>query len=329
MDNWEEVVASKFCESVRDGTHDSPKSVEKGRYLITSRHLIGGSIDLSKAYFISQTDFDEVNRRSKVDQWDVLFTMIGTVGEVCLVKERPNFAIKNIGLFKPKSELDGKWIYYYFLLPKTKQIIESLKRGTTQSYIPLGELRLFSIVIPSTKFEMAKIVDVLCALDDKIENNRRMNETLEEMARVIFKRWFVDFDPVHAKAEGKQPAHMDAETAALFPSSINDDGLPEGWVEGSLSDTVNLIGGGTPKTKEPTYWGGDIDWFSVVDAPPTSDVWVIETKKRSQKKDWQIPQQSYSPKKNNHHLSEGDGRKNSPNNERDFYEPILLLSVWR
>ena len=69
---------------------------------------------------------------------------------------------------------------------------------------------------------------MLGALDDKIENNRRMNETLEEMARAIFKSWFVDFDPVHAKAAGNAPAHMDAETAALFPSSFGDDGLPMG-----------------------------------------------------------------------------------------------------
>ena len=67
------------------------------------------------------------------------------------------------------------------------------------------------------------------ALDDKIKNNKRMNETLEEMVRAIFKSWFVDFDPVHAKAAGNAPVHMDAKIAALFPSSFGDDGLPIGW----------------------------------------------------------------------------------------------------
>ena len=83
--------------------------------------------------------------------------------------------------------------------------------------------------------EQESIVNVLGALDDKIENNRRMNETLEEMARAIFKSWFVDFDPVHAKAAGNAPAHMDAETAALFPSSFGDDGLPVGWANQNLA----------------------------------------------------------------------------------------------
>lgn len=115
---WTEVTANNFCASVRDGTHDSPKPVEKGRYLITSRHIIGGKIDLSNAYLISNDDFDAINKRSKVDRWDVLISMIGTVGEPCLVKDEPEFAIKNIGLFKTKNELDGRWLYYYLTSPR-------------------------------------------------------------------------------------------------------------------------------------------------------------------------------------------------------------------
>ena len=84
--------------------------------------------------------------------------------------------------------------------------------------------------------EQKSIASVLGVLDDKIENNRRMNETLEEMARAIFKSWFVDFDPVHAKVAGNAPVHMDAETAALFPNSFADDGLPIGWTKKIISN---------------------------------------------------------------------------------------------
>ena len=241
MTNWATTKASNFCFSVRDGTHDSPKRVNVGKYLITSRHIIGGGIDLANAYLISNSDYDEVNRRSKVDRWDVLFTMIGTVGEVCLVKDEPNFAIKNIGLFKSKNELDGKWLYYFLQSKKTKQLLDSLKRGTTQSYIPLGELRNLNILYPTNISEAQNIVSVLSALDDKIENNRLMNETLEEMARTIFKSWFVDFDPVHAKAAGNAPAHMDADTAALFPSSFGDDGLPKGWQIKQIEEVAEQV----------------------------------------------------------------------------------------
>ena len=119
--------------------------------------------------------------------------------------------------------------------------------------------------------------------DDKIEANRRMNETLEAMARTLFKSWFVDFDPVRARAEGRAPAGMDAETAALFPDGFEEQEgqmVPNGWCIGSFDETIELIGGGTPKTSVAEYWNGIIPWFSVVDAPINSDVFVIDTEKK-------------------------------------------------
>ena len=89
--------------------------------------------------------------------------------------------------------------------------------------------------------EQRFIARILRTLDDKIELNRRMSATLEAMARAIFKSWFVDFDPVRAKAEGRQPAGMDAATAALFPDRLGDDGLPEGWGERPLDSLANFL----------------------------------------------------------------------------------------
>jgi type I restriction enzyme, S subunit len=241
---WREVAARDFCSSVRDGTHDSPKPVSDGRFLVTSRHITSGRLDLAKAYLISQADFDAINKRSRVDQWDVLVSMIGTVGETCLVKEEPTFAIKNIGLFKSKGEAEGRWLYYYLRSPYAQQLIREQARGTTQAYIPLNALRDFPISVPEDANEMRVIVDILGTLDDKIELNRRMNETLEAMARAIFKSWFVDFDPVRAKAEGRQPAGMDAGTAALFPGSFEEStigSVPRSWTSGSLRDLVDLV----------------------------------------------------------------------------------------
>ena len=102
--------------------------------------------------------------------------------------------------------------------------------------------------------EQQAIASVLGALDDKIENNRRINKTLEEMARAIFKSWFVDFDPVHAKTEGWQPTHMDTGTAALFPGSFGEDGLPEGWREGLVGDIAHL----NKATLKPTKFAMDL-----------------------------------------------------------------------
>jgi type I restriction enzyme S subunit len=109
-----------------------------------------------------------------------------------------------------------------------------------------------------------------------------MNETLEALARALFQSWFVDFDPVKAKAEGRKPYGMDEATAALFPDGFQDSELgpiPKGWHVCPLFEKIQLLSGGTPKTTEPTYWDGDIPWYSVKDAPSETDVWVIQTDK--------------------------------------------------
>jgi type I restriction enzyme S subunit len=130
--------------------------------------------------------------------------------------------------------------------------------------------------------EQRAIAQILGTLDDKIELNRRMSETLEAMARALFKSWFVDFDPVRAKAEGRDPG-LPGPLADLFPNSFQDSELgeiPKGWEVKPFAETVDIIGGGTPKTAQAEYWGGDIPWFSVVDAPVDSDVWVVDTEKK-------------------------------------------------
>jgi type I restriction enzyme S subunit len=198
---WIVSTAAEFCESVRDGTHDSPKPVNyNGHPLVTSKHITSNRLDLANAYLISEEDFRQIEKRSKVDQWDVLITMIGTVGEPCLISYTPDFAIKNIGLFKSKGQVEGQYLYYYLLSPLAQDHIRTRLRGTTQQYIPLAELRALPVFHPTCKSDMEAIAHILGSLDDKIELNRRMNATLEAMAQALFQSWFVDFDPVIDKA---------------------------------------------------------------------------------------------------------------------------------
>lgn len=127
-----------------------------------------------------------------------------------------------------------------------------------------------------------QISSVLCALDDRITLLRETNATLEAIAQALFKSCFVDFDPVRAKQAGRAPEGMDEATAALFPDSFEESELglvPKGWRVGSFTETLDVIGGGTPKTSVEAFWNGDIPWFSVVDAPAPSDVFVIDTEK--------------------------------------------------
>ena len=132
-----------------------------------------------------------------------------------------------------------------------------------------------------------RIAHILGTLDDKIALNRRMNETLEEMARALFKSWFVDFEPVRAKIEGrwrrgKSLPGMPAELYDLFPDRfVNSElgAVPEGWEVGVLDDMLELLSGGTPRTSVAEYWEGDIPWYTAKDAPNPSDVFAIETER--------------------------------------------------
>ena len=170
--DWKELPAAEYCIKVADGTHDTPKPLEFGEYLITSKHITGGKVDLSSAYRISNEDFAKINIRSKVDKWDVLLTMIGTVGEVVLVDHEPNYAIKNIGLFKCDNETKARWLKYYLQSPDGKAEIQSRLGGTTQEYIALGDLRKLPVLFPPIH-EQRAIASVLGSLDDKIKRTRQ------------------------------------------------------------------------------------------------------------------------------------------------------------
>jgi type I restriction enzyme S subunit len=148
------------------------------------------------------------------------------------------------------------------------QQAHGLKSQTDMAdYVSLGDQRRMWITVP----EMGKqrsIATNLGALDDKIALNRQMNQTLEQIAAALFRSWFVDFDPVRAKAVGRQPEGMDAETAALFPDRLVESEIgeiPEGWDVLPVGEVVTAVGGSTPPTGEATFWGGDIPFATPKD----------------------------------------------------------------
>ena len=184
------------------------------------------------------------------------------------------------------------------------------RSGSGQPLLNQTVLSSIPVEIPGPA-EQRAIAHILGTLDDKIELNRRMNQTLEEMARALFKSWFVNFDPVRAKAalnrhalhanepetvaaSDAQGSHwtvdrarayldsMDPQNVDLFPDRLVDSELgeiPEGWKVGALDDTIELLSGGTPRTSSAGYWGGDIPWYTAKDAPRPSDVFVLETER--------------------------------------------------
>ncbi len=168
---WKVKPISVLCE-VRDGTHDSPKPVENGYHLITSKHLKGNHIDFSDAKFISQEDYDKVNARSKVERYDILITMIGTVGNIYLVQdEKIDFAIKNVGLFRTsQSKRYYEYIYSFLKNEKTTQHIEQRLAGSTQKYISLTELRKIPIIVPTNE-TLNKYKQISKTIFEKVYSN--------------------------------------------------------------------------------------------------------------------------------------------------------------
>lgn len=179
MEEWKNSIASDFCLLVTDGTHDSPKPCASGHYLITSKHLKASYIDFSSAYRISHEDYVKVIQRSKVEQHDILFSMIGTIGNLYRESSTTvDYAVKNMGIFKMGGdELKSKWMYYWLQSSYAKEYIAGRLAGSTQGYLTLGSLRRFPVKYPS-RDTMASIIKTLSFLDDKIALNRRINDNL-------------------------------------------------------------------------------------------------------------------------------------------------------
>lgn len=225
---WKEVTATEYCSKIADGTHDSPKRQNFGKYLITSKHIKGHSIDFDNAYFISEDDYQKIIKRSKVDKWDVIISMIGEYCGFCYVEDSnfTDYAVKNVGIFKVGERIKSLWLYYYLTSPDGKAQLKSIRAGSSQPYISLGALRDLIIPVPSIE-KMKDIVSILSSLDRKIELNNKINADLEEMAQAIFKNWFVDFEPF------KDGKFVDSELGMI----------PEGWKVGTLTEIASYMNG--------------------------------------------------------------------------------------
>ena len=238
MEEWKTYTASDFCIKVTDGTHDSPKPKGSGHYLITSKHLKDNCIDFSLAYRISEEDYQKIIKRSNVVQHDILFSMIGTIGNIVRITAPiVDFAVKNMAIFKMGgNELKSKWLYYWLQSPSAKEYIASRLAGSTQAYLTLDSIRQYPISSPS-EVEMKRIVDILQSIDDKIELNNRINHNLEEQAQALYKSWFVDFEPF------KGGKFVDSELGLI----------PEGWSTISFRDFLTPISRKVPVGLYPEY----------------------------------------------------------------------------
>lgn len=187
-DAWEQRKLGDVAD-VRDGTHDSPKFYNDGFPLVTSKNLKDGSIDFSDCSFISKQDFDEINKRSKVDSGDILFGMIGTIGNPAIV-EHTGFAIKNVALIKEGIIVNNRFIYHLLSSKVFDNYIARENAGGTQKFIALNQIRNFIFLAPTLE-EQNKIIELLDYISQTITLHQRKLKHLQIQKKSLLQKLFV------------------------------------------------------------------------------------------------------------------------------------------
>ncbi|WP_321531817.1 restriction endonuclease subunit S [uncultured Desulfuromonas sp.] len=271
-DNWTTIGA---IAEVFDGPHATPKKIDEGPVFLGIASLNNGSLDLSKSEHLSEEDFAKWTKRVTPKAGDVVFSYETRLGDAAIIPEGLRCCLgRRMGLLRPNlNKVLPEYLLYAYLAPDFQSlIIARTIHGSTVDRIALKDLPNFPIQIPPLE-EQRSTIDILKSLDDKIELNRQINQTLEQIAQTNFKSWFVDFEPVKAKIEakaagrdperaamcaisGKLEPELDqlppeqyqqlAATAALFPDELVDSELgliPVGWEVKSVSDVSKFATG--------------------------------------------------------------------------------------
>lgn len=229
--------------SVTYGVVQPGQAVSGGVPMVRVNNFRGFGLDTSDVLSIA-TEVEAKYSRTRLRADDVLITVVGTVGQVAVVP--PSLVGWNVAravaVIRPKEAKFSRWIALALRAPESQRALGVAANTTVQTTINLKDLRKLSVPMPQSK-EREAIELLLGSLDDRIDLLRKTNATLESIAQALFKSWFIDFDPVRAKAEGREPDGMDAATAALFPAEFEESALgliPKGWRAGSLGDLSTL-----------------------------------------------------------------------------------------
>jgi len=230
---WRWVDANSVMD-VRDGTHDSPKSVDAGIPLVTSKNLIGGKIDFSTCNLITEDDHIAISKRSAVDDGDILYAMIGTIGNPVIVEKQFEFSIKNVALFKfgKSNQVYNRYIYHFLNSDLAIRQFESNSRGGTQKFVSLGNIRGLQIPLPPLA-EQKRIAAIL----DKADAIRRKRQQAIQLADDFLRAVFLQ----------------------MFGDPVTN---PKGWEVKSFSELGKWASGGTPSRNIAEYFCGNIDWYS-------------------------------------------------------------------
>jgi type I restriction enzyme S subunit len=223
-----------------------------GLPVVKIKNVVPPTVDITNCERVPEEVILSIPRveRFELKEGDTLIAMtgatVGKVGKFPCTPERHflNQRVGKVDLTEPAAA-DYRYLYYVLSQETYVRQMFGIADGSAQANISGSQIESLEVPLPPLAKQKA-IAAVLGALDDKIELNRRMNATLEAMARALFQSWFVDFDPVRAKLDGRQPPNLDPTTAALFPDSFQDSELghiPQGWDVRSLDQIAHYLNG--------------------------------------------------------------------------------------
>jgi type I restriction enzyme, S subunit len=281
---WQALTLAEAGVTLIDCEHRTPPDAGAGYPYIAIPQLKEGHIELKGARRISQEDFDDWTKKLAPQEHDVIVVRRCNSGLSAVVPRGLKCAIgQNLVILRT----DGKRIRPEFLRWLVRgdewweQVRKYMNVGAVFDSLKCRDIPGFKVLVAPIE-EQHRICDVLDPLDHRIDLLRQANLTLESIAQALFKSWFIDFDPVRAKAEGREPEAMDAATAALYPAEFEESALgliPKGWRTGSILDLASLLSGGTPNTTRPEYWGGDVAWASAKDVSQSPSIALLSTER--------------------------------------------------
>ena len=296
---------------VFDGPHATPKKTEQGPYFLSISSLENGALDLSKSAHLSEKDFVKWTKRVTPTAGDVLFSYETRLGDAAFMPPNVKACLgRRMGLLRPNTEkVIPEYLLYAYLSPAFQEIINARTiHGATVNRIALKELPDFPIRIPP-KDEQEQVVNILNSIDSKLELNRQINQTLEQIAQAIFKSWFVDFEPVKAKIQvkqngqdperaamraisGKTDEELDAlsaeqhqqltTTAALFPDELEESDLgeiPKGWSVKTFGDVSQCFDSKRiplSKKKREEKKPGNIPYYGATSIMDYVNEWIFD-----------------------------------------------------
>ncbi len=242
---WSYVPLEQLAKknSVTYGVVQPGSHVSHGIPIVRVNNFKDGRIELSELMRI-EPKIENKYGRTRLQGGEVLLTLVGSVGQVAVVPETlKGFNVARAVAVIHPQEIDPNWLAICLRSPLSQHLLSSRANTTVQTTINLKDLRALPVPM-APQYEREQIIELIGSLDDRITLLRETNANLEAITQALFKSWFVDFDPVRAKAQGLEPEGMDAATAALFPESFEESELglvPTGWSYVSLKEVTSIF----------------------------------------------------------------------------------------